>query len=164
MSVKPICVEPEPVLRRPAHRVESVTLEIKRLAKDMIDTMYASDGIGIAAPQVGESLQLCVANPSQVRGRELVLINPIIAEAKGKTSYLEGCLSLPRAWGRVKRSSRVRVHAQDLSGDFVEIETDGLMAIVLQHECDHLQGKLFVDRLSWIERRRVTKSRQGGCR
>jgi peptide deformylase len=131
------------------------------LAKDMIDTMYASDGIGIAAPQVGESIQLCVANPSQVRGRELILINPVIALVEGRTSYVEGCLSLPRAWGRVRRSARVRVRARDLSGEPIDIETEGLLAVVLQHEYDHLLGKLFVDRLSWVERRRLAKSRQG---
>jgi peptide deformylase len=155
MSALPLCIEPHPALRRPSRPVDARSEEVQRLARDMIDTMYANDGIGLAAPQVGRDLQLFVANPSQIRGKELVMLNPMLDEARGRTSLVEGCLSLPEVWERVTRAARVRIQGQDLSGNTVTIEAAGLMAIVLQHELDHLQGRLFIDRLSWFRRRRL---------
>lgn len=155
MSALPLCLEPHPGLRTPSRAVDARSGEIARLARDMIDTMYANDGIGLAAPQVGRDLQLFVANPSQVRGKELVVLNPVLDEMHGRTSLIEGCLSLPDVWERVKRAARVRIRGQDLSGNPVTIDAEGVMAVVLQHELDHLHGRLFIDRLSWFRRRRL---------
>ena len=155
MSALSLCVEPHPALRAVSRPVDARSEEIARLAQDMIETMYANDGIGLAAPQIGRDLQLFVANPSHIRGNELVILNPVLDDARGRTSIIEGCLSLPDVWERVTRAARVRLSGQDLSGKTVTIEAEGLMAIVLQHELDHLHGRLFVDRLSWFRRRRL---------
>ena len=157
MSVLPLCVEPHSVLRSKARRVESFTNEIRRLARDLTDTMYANDGIGLAAPQVGQALQLFVANPSQQRGREVVVVNPVLGECRGRIAMTEGCLSLPNIWERVRRASDVRLNGQDVFGKPIVIDAEGLLAIVLQHEVDHLQGQLFIDRLSWFRRQRVMR-------
>jgi len=115
--------------------------------------MYANDGIGLAAPQIGCALQLFVANPSQESGREVVVANPSLEDAEGQTTLMEGCLSVPDVWERVKRSARVRLRGWDVAGRPVAIDAKGLLAVVFQHEWDHLQGRLFIDRLSWLRRR-----------
>jgi len=153
MSIRILCTSPHPVLRSPAKPVARITKEVRRLAADLVDTMHAHNGIGIAAPQVGSNLQIFVANPSQQQGKELVLINPNMESSTGRASIMEGCLSLPEIWGRVKRSERVHLCAQDVNGKWVEIEATGLLAIILQHELDHLNGRLFIDRLPWLRRR-----------
>lgn len=155
MSVLPLCVLPHPVLRQQAQPVDSFTRGLRRMAMDLIDTMYANDGVGLAAPQVGWSLQLFVANPSQQAGRELVVANPVLEPSGGRAGIVEGCLSVPKAWHRVRRSARVQLRGQDLSGHPLVLEAEGLLAIVLQHEVDHLDGRLFIDRLSWWQRRRL---------
>lgn len=152
MSVQPLCVAPHPVLRRSARRVEVFGDDLQQMARDMIETMYANDGIGLAAPQIGQDLQLFIANPSQQRGREVIVVNPVLESAEGQAAVIEGCLSLPNVWERVKRAARVRLRGQDAAGAPLAIEADGLMAIVLQHEFDHLQGRLFIDRLPWFRR------------
>ena len=157
MSVLPICHEPHPTLRLRARPVAAFTQELKRLSRDMIETMYDHDGIGLAAPQVGRDLQVFVANPTQERGRELVLANPVLEACRGRTSTVEGCLSLPEIWERVRRAARVRMSGRDLAGRPLTIEADGLLAIVLQHEYDHLQGRLLIDRLSWFRRWRLMR-------
>ena len=152
MSVRPLCMEPHPVLRQSARPVEAFSEETRQMARDMIETMYANNGIGLAAPQIGQDLQLFIANPSQERGREVVVVNPVLESAEGRATIIEGCLSLPNVWERVRRAARVRLTGQDLGGQPMAIEADGLLAIVLQHEVDHLQGRLFIDRLSWWRR------------
>ncbi len=152
MSVQPLCQEPHPVLRSLAKPVQAFTDEIRRLGEDLIDTMYAHDGIGLAAPQIGRALQAIVVNPSQVSGREVVLINPVLEAAEGRAGIVEGCLSVPKVWHRVSRAARVRVRGHDPAGHSLTVDAKGLLAIVLQHELDHLQGRLFVDRLSWVRR------------
>lgn len=122
------------------------------MARDMIETMYANDGIGLAAPQIGQGLQMFIANPSQQRGREVVVVNPVLEATEGRATIVEGCLSVPNVWERVRRAARVRLRGQDAGGKPLSIEADGLLAIVLQHEFDHLQGRLFTDRLSWWRR------------
>ncbi len=164
MPILPLCVAPHRALREQAKTVERVTGEIRRLARDLIDTMYANEGIGLAAPQVGRSLQLFVANPSQQRGRELVVLNPRMDALRGRASMIEGCLSVPNIWERVKRAARVTLRGLDLFGKPIAIEADGLLAIILQHEVDHLQGRLFIDRLAWLRRRRVeARLRAAAC-
>ncbi len=145
------------MLRAKAKPVDRVTGDIRQLARDMIDTMYANDGIGLAAPQIGLDLQVFVANPSQERGRELVVINPLVEPISGRIAVVEGCLSLPDVWQRITRAARVRLRGKDVSGNPLAIEAEGLLAIVLQHEFDHLQGRLFVDRLPWFRRRRLLR-------
>lgn len=155
MAVRPLCPLSQPVLRQHARPVERFTGELRALARDLIDTMYANDGIGLAAPQIGQDVQVFVANPSQARGRELVVVNPVVETGGGSMGILEGCLSLPDVWHKVRRASRVRLQGQDVGGSPLTLETEGVLAIVLQHECDHLQGRLFIDRLSWFQRRRL---------
>ena len=152
MGVQPLCVEPHRVLRTQAQPVETFTDDVRRLARDLIETTYANDGIGLAAPQIGRTVQVFVANPSQARGRELVVVNPVLDTAEGRTAVVEGCLSLPNIWERVRRAARVRMRGQDASGRPLALEAEGLLAIVLQHEFDHLQGRLFIDHLSWVRR------------
>ena len=160
MSVLPLYVEPHPVLRTKARPVETFTEDLQRLTQDLIETMYANDGIGMAAPQVGCDLQVFVANPSQALGQELVVVNPVLEVARGQARIVEGCLSLPHIWERVRRSARVRLQGRDAFGKHLLLEADGLLAIVLQHEFDHLQGRLFIDRLSWIRRRLLSRRAQ----
>lgn len=155
MSVKPLCRVPQPVLRAPAEPITVFDEALRRLSRDMIETMYANEGIGLAAPQIGRSLQLFVANPSQRRGRELVVANPVLEHLRGKASVVEGCLSVPRVWHKVPRHATLRLHGQTVAGEPLVLEADGLLAIVLQHEVDHLRGTLFIDRLSWWVRRRL---------
>ena len=157
MSVRPLCIEPHHMLRQSAKRVEDFTEDIHRLAQDLIDTMYTNDGIGLAASQIGRAVQMFVVNPWQERGRELIVVNPVVERAEGRTAVIEGCLSLPNIWDRVRRSARVRMSGQDASGKPLAIDAEGLLAIVLQHEFDHLHGRLFIDRLSWFRRRRLGK-------
>ncbi|MBI1991656.1 MAG: peptide deformylase [Candidatus Omnitrophica bacterium] len=165
MAVRPLCLAPHPVLRATARRVETFTSELRRLAKDLTETMYAHEGIGLAAPQIGQDVQVFVANPSQRRGREVVVVNPVLDAAEGRVSIVEGCLSLPNIWERVKRAARIRMRGQDVFGKPLLVESAGLLAIALQHEFDHLQGRLFIDRLSWIRRRRLAGAvRRRGCR
>ena len=153
--ILPLCLEPSPVLRAKARLIDTFSKNLQRFADDLVETMYANDGIGLAAPQVGRNLQLFVANPSRARGRELVVANPVLSAAHGRAQVVEGCLSLPSVWERVRRAARVRLNGQDVRGKPLAIEADGLLAIVLQHEFDHLQGRLFVDRLSWLRRWRL---------
>jgi len=155
MSVRPLCCDPHPTLRAKAHRVASFTDALGALARDLVDTMYANDGIGLAAPQVGEGVAVFVANPSQERGREIVVVNPSMETTGGRAVIVEGCLSVPNVWARVRRAAHVRLRGQDTSGRPVELTADGLLAIVLQHEYDHLQGRLFIDRLSWLKRLQI---------
>ena len=157
MSVQSLCFAPHPVLRRKARPVEAFTHEVRRMARDLIETMHANDGIGLAAPQIGEDVQMFVANPSQRRGKEMVVVNPTLDRVTGRAVIVEGCLSVPDVWERVRRASHVRVSGQDPFGKPITIEADGLLAIVLQHEFDHLEGRLFIDRLSWFRRQRLRR-------
>ena len=155
MAVQPLCVLPDAVLRQRARPVERFTSELRALARDLIDTMHANDGIGLAAPQIGQDRQVFVANPTQARGRELVIVNPVLELAGGRAGIVEGCLSLPDVWYKVRRAARVRLRGQDVAGAAVAFDAEGVLAIVLQHEWDHLQGRLFIDRLTWFQRRRL---------
>lgn len=155
MSVHPVCVQPNPVLRAPAAAVEAFTNDLHALVRDLIETMYAHDGIGLAAPQIGRALQVCVANPLHTRGQEVVLVNPTLNASSGRTAVTEGCLSIPNVWAKVTRAAWVRLRGQDIRGQSLQLEAEGLLAIVLQHELDHLHGRLFIDRLSWCHRRRL---------
>ena len=140
-----------PVLRERTAPVAEVTDEVRRLAEDMFETMHAAKGIGLAAPQVGRRERLFVAEVEE--GERLVLINPEIVLAEGKAKGEEGCLSIPEIYGEVERAARVTVRALDRDGRPFEVEGMGLLARCLQHEIDHLHGKLFIDYFSFLKRR-----------
>jgi peptide deformylase len=145
---------PDPVLKQKAALITSFDDELRRLASDMLDTMYAAPGVGLAAPQVGVSQRLIVLDCSAKEGgpQPLVAVNPQILAGEGECCEEEGCLSVPEYYAKVPRQEKVRVRFQDLDGNLRELEADGLWAICFQHEIDHLDGILFVDRLSPLKR------------
>lgn len=155
MAIRTILHYPDPRLREPGKRVERVTPEIQQLVDDMAETMYAAPGVGLAATQIGEPHQIFVVDcaaegePSDFR----VFINPEILSRDGSTTYEEGCLSFPGAREEIERAAHVRVRAQDRDGKWFELETEGLLAIAIQHEYDHLQGVLMIDRLGPLKKR-----------
>ena len=146
----------DPLLRRKAQAVREVTPEIRRIVDDMIETMYDEVGIGLAAPQIGVSLRLMVVGDEKNREAR-ALVNPVIAEQGGKITAEEGCLSLPGIFAPVTRAEWVRLEAQDLDGAPVSIKAKGLAARVFQHEMDHLDGILFIDRLDTMSRDRIKR-------
>ncbi|WP_316899281.1 peptide deformylase [Pseudodesulfovibrio indicus] len=143
-----ICTWPDEVLAAKAETITEVTPELHELIENMVETMYESDGVGLAAPQVGESIRLiCVDQTGpKIRGDLRVLINPEITECDGEVESEEGCLSCPEFNAKVKRKERVTVKAQDREGKELCIEADGFLSIVLQHEIDHLEGVTLADR------------------
>jgi peptide deformylase len=143
-----ICTWPDEVLAAKAKAIDEVTPELEKLIEDMIETMYESDGVGLAAPQVGESIRLiCVDQTGpKIRGELRVLINPEIVECDGEVDSEEGCLSCPELTVKVRRKERVVVKALDEKGKEVCIDTKGLLAIILQHEIDHLDGVTLADK------------------
>lgn len=150
MSLLDIHVLGSPILRQETERVESITPEMRRLIDDMFETMEKAKGVGLAAPQVGRRERLAVVDADDVR---LVVINPEIILREGKAKGEEGCLSIPEVFADVERSARVIVRAQDIDGKFYEIDAANLLGRCLQHEIDHLHGKMFIDRLSILKRR-----------
>ena len=145
MALLEILTNQNPVLRKTSRPVIKVTKEIKELAANMEETLMAAPGIGLAAPQVGELLRVVVADIGE--GLH-VLINPKIIKKSGTQTFVEGCLSLPGIEGPVERANKVTVKAINQKGKKIEIEAEGLLATVFQHEIDHLDGKLFVDRVA----------------
>lgn len=140
---------PEPVLRKVAAEVESFDEELRETVAAMLECMYASKGVGLAAPQVGLQKRILVVNPTGEKDDELVLINCRILDRSGSPSlYEEGCLSFPGIYAEIERPDRCRVEAQDLSGETVVREFDGFVSRIVQHEYDHLEGVLLVDRMS----------------
>ena len=161
MAKRPILIIPDPVLRRVAEPVTAVDDRIKSLADDMLETMYAAPGIGLAAPQIGISERLVVldvATEDDAEPAPMVLINPeIVARSEETSVYEEGCLSIPEYTEDVERPARVTVRYLDREGAERTVDADGLLATCLQHEIDHLNGVLFVDYLSRLKRERVLK-------
>lgn len=175
MSKLEILKYPNPLLKRKSVPVEKVTPELQTLADNMLETMYDAPGVGLAAPQVGELVRLLVIDtrPTDDDGRfvtdemtdleqkvqfPVIIFNPEIVVKEGETSYEEGCLSVPGFIEDVKRANYVEAHGLDREGNPLVIKTDGLLAICLQHELDHLEGKLFIDRISFVKSERI-KSR-----
>ncbi|MDH5470561.1 MAG: peptide deformylase [Gammaproteobacteria bacterium] len=148
---------PDPRLREVAQPVEHVDDGVRQFIDDMFETMYAAPGIGLAATQVNVAKRIIVIDISEEKHQPLCLINPEILELDGVEEMEEGCLSVPGVYERVQRADRVRVRALDRDGQTVEIEADGLLAVCIQHEIDHLDGKLFVDYLSQLKRTRIRK-------
>ena len=157
MSIREIRKYPDPVLRNKTAPVERIDNTLDRLIEDMIETMHAAPGVGLAANQVGIPLQLAVIDLSTREDDDqryplIVIINPEILSFEGSVIEEEGCLSIPDYAEKVKRAARVKVRAQDRAGKTFEIEAEGLLAKALQHEIDHLNGLLFVDRLSTLKK------------
>jgi peptide deformylase len=150
MSLLPIRTLGDPVLRAETAPVVEFTDEIRSLIADMFETMYAARGIGLAAPQVGRTERLAVID---VDGDKFVIVNPEIVEEEGRDRGEESCLSIPEIYGTVDRAARVRVTAFDSEGVAFERDATGLLARCLQHEIDHLHGRLFIDYLSYLKRR-----------
>ena len=148
---------PDPRLRKKAEPVEQVDDELRVLIDNMFETMYAAPGIGLAATQVDVHKRLLVADVSSDQSDPWVFVNPVIVEKDGVTVTDEGCLSVPGYYEEVERAERVRVRFLNRAGDEVEAELEGLLAVCVQHEIDHLDGKLFVDYLSEAKRQRIRK-------
>jgi peptide deformylase len=157
--IREILVWPDPVLKQTAKPVDRVDDHVRRLLDDMAESMYAADGVGLAAPQVGELLRCVVidTSPKQEGQKLLHFVNPEIVRAEGLTTYTEGCLSIPGEAEEVERAARVWVRALDYHGRPFELECDGLLNIAVQHETDHLEGTLFVDHLSALKREIIRK-------
>lgn len=161
MSVRRIVLLGEEILRRPGVEVEAFDDELRSLVSDMLETMYYAEGIGLAAPQIGVSLRVCVLDlrkedhPEEGRW---VFVNPVIVASSAKEEKApEGCLSIPDMEDVVTRPARVTVRGFDPTGEAIEVEAEGLLARALQHEIDHLDGVLFIDRLSPFKRRSLLK-------
>lgn len=151
MPVLPICTLGDPILREETQVVTTITDDLRTLIADMFETMYAAQGIGLAAPQVGRRERICVVD---VDGAKYALINPEVLATEGpKAKAEEGCLSIPDIYADVERPSKVTVRALDPSGETIEVTADGLLGRCFQHEIDHLHGKLFIDYLSFLKRR-----------
>ena len=144
---------PDPRLRKKATKVHVVDETIRTLAQDMLETMYAHNGIGLAATQVNIQKRVVVMDLSSSRDEAIYLVNPAILASEGKTKSQEGCLSVPGYYDTVFRAESITFSYQDLDGNLVEQEADSLMAICVQHEIDHLNGKLYIDYLSQLKRR-----------
>lgn len=157
MALLTILEFPDPRLRTKAVPVAAVDAAVRRLIDDMIETMYAANGVGLAATQVNVHQRVVVIDVSEERNAARAFINPTIIAHEGMEVTEEGCLSVPGAYEEVQRAERVTVRALDRDGNPFTLETDGLLAVCIQHELDHLEGKLFVDYLSDLKRTRIRK-------
>jgi peptide deformylase len=157
MARLPILEYPDPRLRMRAEPVTKVNAEIRQLVADMFETMYSAPGIGLAATQVNVHKRILVCDVSSEANEPHCLINPELVLAEGKTSAEEGCLSVPEFYDYVDRAARIKVRALNEKGEAFELEVEGLLAVCIQHEMDHLEGKLFVDYLSELKRERLKK-------
>ncbi len=155
MALLQILHYPDPRLHTVAKPVDQVDDSIRRLAADMAETMYAAPGIGLAATQVDRHVRLIVVDVSETHNELKVFINPEILEKTGEAVREEGCLSVPGVYDKVTRAEHIRVRALNLDGQPFELETDGLLAICIQHEIDHLYGKVFVEYLSRLKQSRI---------
>ena len=157
MAILDILHFPDTRLRNVAKPVAQVDDSVRKLIDDMLETMYQAPGIGLAAIQVNQPRRVIVVDISEERNLPLALINPEILDRQGEEEMDEGCLSVPGVYEKVQRAERVRVRALDRDGKSFEMEVDGLLAVCIQHEIDHLDGKLFVDYLSNLKRQRIRK-------
>jgi peptide deformylase len=157
MALLPILEFPDPRLRTRAQPVQEVDAAVRKLIDDMFETMYAAPGIGLAATQVNVHKRLLVIDISEKHNEPLALINPEIVAREGVEESEEGCLSVPGIYDKVSRAEKIRVRALDRNGKQIEFDAEGLLAVCIQHEMDHLEGKLFVDYLSDLKRTRIRK-------
>lgn len=161
MARLPILCYPDPRLRTRAAPVRSVDDTVRRLIDDLFETMYAAPGIGLAATQVNVHKRVLVLDVSEQRDQPLAFVNPVIESAEGTQERDEGCLSVPGFYEPVERAQRIHVVAQNRDGERFTLDAEDLLAVCIQHECDHLDGKLFVDYISTLKRGRIqTKLRK----
>jgi peptide deformylase len=166
--IRPIVKYPDPILQQPTELVTEFNEELRTLVDDMFESMYAAKGIGLAAPQIGVGKRVTVIDLSNQENpdEKLVLINPQVMETQGRLYEEEGCLSLPEIREKVVRAAKVKVRAQNLDGEWFEIEGEELLARALQHEIDHLDGVLFIFRMSGLKRdlilRKIRKLQRAG--
>lgn len=157
MALLDILEFPDPRLRTKAKPVTKVDDKIRKLTDDMLETMYAAPGIGLAATQVNVHQRIVVIDVSEDKSQPLVLINPEFEVIEGEQQYDEGCLSVPGFYETVTRAEKIRVTALNRKGESFEMEAEGLLSVCIQHELDHLDGKLFVDHISKLKRDRIRK-------
>lgn len=155
MAILEILHYPDPRLYTVAKPVKEVSVEVRRLIDNMADTMYAAPGIGLAATQVNQHIQLLIIDTSETKDQLQVFINPKIIAKEGVQEYEEGCLSVPGIYDNVTRAEKVTVEALDRDGKAFTLEAHGLLSVCIQHEIDHLLGKVFVDYLSPLKRNRI---------
>jgi len=162
MAILEILTYPDPVLRKVAAPVKNINAKTARLIDDMLETMYAAPGVGLAAPQVGASQRIIVMDVDHENPHQQIykLINPVITRAEGDIVWEEGCLSVVDFTAEVRRAAQVEVVALDENEKELKIEAEGLLAVALQHEIDHLDGKLFIDRISRLKRELYTRRRK----
>ena len=158
MAILEIVKYGDPVLRKKTEPITKITDDVIQLAEDMLETMYAAPGVGLAGPQVGVSLQICVIDVvPEGKRNPIVLINPKVISGENKVELEEGCLSFPKIYEKVKRWNKVKVEYVDLKGNLKEVEVEGFLAKAFQHEIDHLNGKVFIDYLPDWKRKLVEK-------
>jgi len=155
MALLPVLEYPDPRLKKVATPVAAVTADIRRLVRDLAETMYSAPGVGLAATQVNVHKRVLVIDISDTKDQLRVFINPELLSAEGEAECEEGCLSVPGYYDKVTRAARIRVRAQDENGETFELSADGLLAVCIQHEMDHLEGKVFVEYLSPLKRARL---------
>lgn len=164
MTIRPILIHPDPRLKKVCEAVPDASDELRKLAEDMLETMYEAPGVGLAAPQVGVLQKLIVADAAKGKDEApspIVMLNPEILLSSDDTSvFEEGCLSIPDQYAEVTRPAEVRVRWLDINGNEQERDFEGFWATVLQHEIDHLEGKLFIDYLSPMKRQMITRKSQ----
>jgi len=157
MAVLEVLHFPDARLRKKAASVETVDDTVRNLARDMIETMYAENGIGLAATQVNVQKRVVVMDLSEEKNSPVVLVNPEILSASGTEEMQEGCLSVPDIYETVQRAEKISFRYLNLDAETIDMEADGLLAVCVQHEIDHLNGKLFIDYLSPLKRKRISK-------
>jgi peptide deformylase len=157
MAILEVLHFPDDRLRKKAVPVEKIDSEIKEIAENMLETMYLESGIGLAATQVNIQKRIVVIDLSEEKSEPLILINPEITKLEGKETMREGCLSVPDYFDTVERAEFIEFNYKTLENELVTVETDGLLAVCVQHEIDHLNGKLFIDYLSPLKRQRLKK-------
>ena len=155
MALLPVLKYPDPRLHKVATKVERVDEEVRRLISDMAETMYTAPGIGLAATQVDVHRRIIVIDISDTRDELRTFINPEILEKSGEAEWEEGCLSVPGIYEKVQRAQKVRVRALDARGEPYTLEAEDLLAVCIQHEIDHLDGKIFIERLSRLKQQRI---------
>lgn len=155
MAILPILQYPDERLHKVAKKVESITAETRRLIGDMAETMYAAPGVGLAATQVDVHQRIVVIDVSEAHDDLLVLINPELVASSGESKCEEGCLSVPGIYDKVQRAERITVQALNVKGERFTLDAEGLLAVCVQHEMDHLMGKVFVEHLSHLKQVRI---------
>lgn len=163
MAVIEVVKYPAPILRQKAKPLTSLTEAENILIKDMIETMYFNNGVGLAATQVGIDRRIIVLNDTQKKGDELVIINPKIVHVGGRVTGQEGCLSVPGVSRELRRANALRIEGLNMEGKEIRLDVKGLTARIIQHEIDHLDGILFVDRLPFFQRRKVLAELKKRC-